>query len=1269
MKRSALKDRNDESGVEAIAHIRAIAAGKASRSAFLDDSDVECSPSAQPVGGAENKENAERMSDSDEDYSPARPVRRKKNRLVRKSQLEAEEANGAKSSSPSPLPEARPRRAIFIDSDSDSEAEAVAKTDDEDDEDAGGDALVHAMRGLEVKTPSIAPQVPSAPFVPVAPASRPPPANAPSVPAPGPPRARRDAEPATTKSTSATTKSKPATNASPSGARSVSSSVSSSVPPASGRDDRLEPPGGPRPMRLKGREGGPRFELAGALASRLYDHQRDGVRWMWNLQLQGRGGILADDMGLGKTLQVAAFAAGLLRSRAAKRVLCLAPTTLLPHWGKEFKVAGLVEGVNLFKYAGGGSKSERDKALRAVTERGGVLLSTYGMVTHNDVALGAPESEEDAERVAAASGRGAAVSSQDMPSRARGLLWDWIVCDEGHKLKNPAAQLPTKIRTLPSSHRLVITGTPIQNDLNELWALYDLCCPGLLGDAQEFRREYAKRVAAGQSRDATERQRSAGARASDELRKLCRPFMLRREKSAVLAKAKAERDAEEGAGGAGGSSSSAAAPGTPSAAAPGAPRTSIEASATGWAGVKHAPTQLGKKNDLVVWIPLRPAQKRLYRAFLDSSVVRRALNKTGSALAAINVLKKICDHPALCAAMARSDDGALAKEDASLAIDAPEESSEAFDDPDADVGGAAAAEGKREAVRAAVESAGLTPGDLEGDTDASGKAAFLRALLTRLTNNGHRVLVFSQSIKMLDVVERAAREDGHALVRVDGRVPAEERHARVEHFQNSPDVPLALLTTQVGGLGLTLTAADRVVIYDPSWNPAADSQSVDRAYRIGQTRDVVVYRLVTCGTVEEKVYRRQVFKGGLSRAGTRDGNHFRYFSADDTSGLFECTDAGFAASATQRELEALHSRDRAWTKELAEVEAPMVQTLGAAGLSDHDLLFTKEDTTKAGEGASVLKGGGAFGGGKSGGAEKKGAGAGKGKGGGWKGVDSGWGGDAQLGALAAAAGSALAATPASFAVAAKAERQTTAALAPARGADARADANETSPANATKRKATEKLRALRLAKEKQETLLDMPGMLKRLPDKGKSIVERIDALAAEIETLEAEVAAKHGPRGPGDSHGGDASAASPAPEASVAAASRASARFDHSPAAALVSPAPSSRRGSGGTASTGTRTPPSRASSGDAVSGTLPERSRAVPAAGAASEPDSASPTASHSDSFRSAESGVGETDETVELDVTADLDATVELERIDTTAEEAEVDGLADMMGTVELR
>ena len=104
------------------------------------------------------------------------------------------------------------------------------------------------------------------------------------------------------------------------------------------------------------------------------------------------------------------------------------------------------------------------------------------------------------------------------------------------------------------------------------------------------------------------------------------------------------------------------------------------------------------------------------------------------------------------------------------------------------------------------------------------------------------------------------------------------KQALVQEFQTRDDIPVFLLTTQVGGLGLTLTAADRVIIVDPAWNPSVDNQSVDRAYRIGQQKDVVVYRLITCGTVEEKIYKKQVFKGGLSRSGTEEGVAFRYFS-------------------------------------------------------------------------------------------------------------------------------------------------------------------------------------------------------------------------------------------------------------------------------------------------------------------------------------------------------------------------------------------------------
>ena len=306
----------------------------------------------------------------------------------------------------------------------------------------------------------------------------------------------------------------------------------------------------------------------------------------------------------------------------------------------------------------------------------------------------------------------------------------------------------------------------------------------------------------------------------------------------------------------------------------------------------------------------------------------------------------------------------------------------------------------------------------------------------------------------------------------------------MERFQSDPSIKLALLTSQVGGLGLTLTAADRVVIYDPAWNPAADSQSVDRAYRIGQTRDVVVYRLVTCGTVEEKVYRRQVFKGGLSRAGTQDGNHFRYFSADETSQLFEVTESGMRSSRTQAELERLHAHQRRWTEELKDVEAPMLTRLGCAGVSDHDLLFSKEDSTKAGDGASVLSAGGGGGGGGKGGAGGKAAGGkekpGKAARGGWKGVDAGWGGDARLAGLAIAAGSAVAAPPTSFA----------------------APKPETKPPPTTPKtsrsKAAEKLTSLMAQRDKQKMLLSMDSMVSKLPDKGKSIEARVPFSTARL---------------------------------------------------------------------------------------------------------------------------------------------------------------------------
>jgi len=383
--------------------------------------------------------------------------------------------------------------------------------------------------------------------------------------------------------------------------------------------------------------------------------------------------------------------------------------------------------------------------------------------------------------------------------------WDWVICDEGHKLKNPLTQQVERLTAVPAVRRLLLTGTPVQNNLSELWALFNIVTPGLLGDLRSFKDEFDKPIARGQSREASAREREHGAAKTTALQKRIAPAFLRREKATVLTTQKPAAAGETAADG--------------QSAAP-------------------TPAPLGHKSDMIVWLRLTPPQRRLYAAFLGSASVAAALNKTGSALAALTVLKKICDHPGLlsqnaAAEIARGRPLASVMDGATSAAAADDDVS-----ADGDAGGAPAG---------------------ASDPAASCKTAFVLSLVAAVAAEGHRVLVFSQSRAMLDGIQAAAQAAGWRYCRIDGSVPAAERARRVACFQNDDTIPLFLLTSAVGGVGLTLTGADRVVVIDPSWNPAADAQAVDRAYRMGQTRDVAVYRLITCGTVEEKIYRKCVF--------------------------------------------------------------------------------------------------------------------------------------------------------------------------------------------------------------------------------------------------------------------------------------------------------------------------------------------------------------------------------------------------------------------------
>lgn len=606
------------------------------------------------------------------------------------------------------------------------------------------------------------------------------------------------------------------------------------------------------------------LELPHGLEEKLYPHQKEGVRWMQKIHHDNQGGILGDDMGLGKTMQVSAFLAGQMHAKTVRRVLVVAPKTLLAHWEKELSSCHL--GDKSHQYTQG---SEGEASIKLVGREGGILLTTYGMVLHNANHLG--DLNEGSKR----------------DQLGKRCAWDYIILDEGHKIKNPKMQLAQAIRRIPAKHRIIISGTPIQNNLQELWALFDFTNPGLLGCLNSFKEAFEKPILRGNDRDAFPEERKFGARKAAELRNIIAPYFLRRDKKDVFGTQTTEKAEDEHAG---------------------AVSDSLQ------------PAQMGRKSDMIVWLKLSQPQRRLYTAFLQGTQVQTVLNESGSALVALNTLKKICDHPSLLSERATMD------------IKASQPSNE----------------NEWNALLASTGSGLKEKMDLgiKEVVNDSCKTHFLMRLLEHLIRGGHRTLVFSRSKRMLNIVERAVRAEGHALCRVDGDISsAFERQARVDQFQNDTSIPVFLLTSGVGGLGLTLTAADRVVILDPAWNPATDNQSVDRAYRIGQEKHVVIYRLITCGTVEEKQYRRQVFKEGLSRTGTKEGEQMRYFSKNELKEFFHVSPDKLDISETDCQIIPLHGGEQAAMSKLfdagLESHIEELKEMGVAAVSDHSLLFSK----------------------------------------------------------------------------------------------------------------------------------------------------------------------------------------------------------------------------------------------------------------------------------------------------------------------------------------
>ncbi|XP_041500465.1 DNA excision repair protein ERCC-6-like [Microtus oregoni] len=596
------------------------------------------------------------------------------------------------------------------------------------------------------------------------------------------------------------------------------------------------------------------------LYEKLFEHQKEGIAFLYSLYKdQRKGGILADDMGLGKTVQIIAFLSGMFDASLVNHVLLIMPTSLINTWVKEF--ANWTPGMRV-KTFHGSSKDERTRNLTRIQQRSGVIITTYQMLINNWKQL---------------------ASFNDQT-----FVWDYVILDEAHKIKSASTKSAICARAVPASNRLLLTGTPIQNNLQELWSLFDFACQGsLLGTLKTFKMEYENPIIRAREKDATPGEKALGLKISENLMEIIKPYFLRRTKEEVQTK-KADK-----------------------------PEARLSEKNPGVEGICEMPS-FTRKNDFIVWIPLVPLQEEIYRKFVSLDHIKELLMETRSPLAELGVLKKLCDHPRLLSARACH---LLNLGTATLSARDENEQGDTSDVNSIDH---------------------LTDRVL---MEESGKMIFLMALLERLQDEGHQTVVFSQSRQILNIIERLLKNKHFKMLRIDGTIThLWEREKRIQLFQQNKEYSVFLLTTQVGGVGLTLTAATRVVIFDPSWNPATDAQAVDRVYRIGQKENVVVYRLITCGTVEEKIYRRQIFKDSLIRQSTGDKkNPFRYFSKQELRELFTVGD--LQNSATQLQLQSLHAAQRRSDEKLDEHIA-YLHSLNIAGISDHDLIFTHELSVK-----------------------------------------------------------------------------------------------------------------------------------------------------------------------------------------------------------------------------------------------------------------------------------------------------------------------------------
>ncbi|MBO0702386.1 MAG: DEAD/DEAH box helicase, partial [Candidatus Dormibacteraeota bacterium] len=441
----------------------------------------------------------------------------------------------------------------------------------------------------------------------------------------------------------------------------------------------------------------------------LRPYQERGLAWLAFLSDLGLGAILADDMGLGKTVQLLALICARRRAESAAlgsredpfgRTLLICPMSVVGNWQRE--AARFTPGLRVYVHHGT-DRHAGDELAAAVTDAD-LVITTYQTATRDAAALGA-------------------------------TAWERVVCDEAQAIKNHATAQAKAIRALPAATRIALTGTPVENQLSELWSIMEFTNPGLLGSASSFREHYALPV-----------ERHGSEEAAERLRRITQPFVLRRLKTD-----------------------------------------------------KSIISDLPDKQEINVWCNLTQEQASLYQATVDDMLARieaaeEDIQRRGLVLATMAKLKQVCNHPAHLLG-----------------------------------------DGSR------------LPG-------RSGKLERLEEICEEIAADGDKALLFTQYAEWGRLLQPyLASRIGCAVQFLHGGISKSQRDRLVSRFQEADEPVLFLLSLRAGGTGLNLTAANHVIHIDRWWNPAVEEQATDRAFRIGQRRDVQVRKFICVGTLEEKI--------------------------------------------------------------------------------------------------------------------------------------------------------------------------------------------------------------------------------------------------------------------------------------------------------------------------------------------------------------------------------------------------------------------------------